>query len=98
MVALCQRLVLRGPPAGYRSGVAWIGKQLGSARETYGLPREMPVVVRLVIVMVLTGVSLPLIWWLASPLSPAVVALLAFFELVIVLAGLRRVLTARTFS
>lgn len=58
----------------------------------------MPVVARLVIVMVVTGVPLPLVWWLASPLSPAVVAVLAFFELVIVFAGLWRVLTARTFS
>lgn len=78
--------------------MARIGRQLRSVRETYGLPRQLPVVARLVIVMVVTGVPLPLIWWLASPLGPAVVAVLVFFELVIVFAGLWRVLTAHTLS
>jgi hypothetical protein len=67
-------------------------------RETYGLPREVPLVVRLLIVMVLTGIPLPLIWWLAAPLSAGVVAVLAFFELAIVFGGVWRVLTARAFN
>lgn len=39
-----------------------------------------------------------MIWWLDPHLSPAVVALLAFFELVLVFGGVWRVLTASTFS
>lgn len=78
--------------------MAWILRQLRAFRDTYGLPREMPVVARLLILMLLTGIPLPLIWWLAAPVSPVVVAIMLFFELVIVFGGLWRVLTANTFS
>jgi hypothetical protein len=82
--------------------VTWVSRQLRVRRETYllretyGLPREVPAVVRIVILTVLCGIPLLVISWLASPSSPVVVAVVLMLELAIVFDGLRRVLTART--
>jgi len=78
--------------------MAWLTRHLRSIRQTYGLPRELPVVARLLVLMVLCAIPLPLIWWLAAPSSPVVVAVLLVVELIIVFGGLWRVLAGSTFS
>lgn len=74
-----------------------LGQTFATVRDTYGLPRQMPVQIRLIGFTILSGIPIPLLWWLVLPKSAVVVGVLTLVELVIVFGGLWRILTARTF-
>jgi hypothetical protein len=66
-------------------------------RETYDLPKRVPVPFRQWAVMV--GVLLAvLVLWYVLPHTPIVVGLLAILTLGLVFAGVQRVLSSRTFN
>ncbi len=65
-----------------------------SIRETYDLPRRIPVSIRFMTFMTVFSIGAVLLW-LVLPDSPVTVALLAIALLVIVFAGVMRIFSAR---
>jgi hypothetical protein len=66
---------------------------LSSIRETYGLPRHVPIVVRIAVLMPIPP-AVVIGLWLVLPHSAAVVALLVFVAIALVLGGVWRILTS----
>ena len=80
----------RGPPRGYPGPMSPI-------RETYDLPKRVPVPFRHWALILGVLVTVLLLWYLL-PHTPIVVALLAIVTLALVFTGVQRVLSSRTFS
>lgn len=71
--------------------------QLQSIRRTYGLPRRVPVVIR-VLAFMLAAATVWVFLWLVLPDGPVTVVLLVLFVLGSLFAGLARIMTARELS
>ncbi len=80
----------RGPPRGYPGAMSPI-------RETYDLPKRVPVPFRQW-ALILGVIVAVLVLWYVLPHTPVVVGLLAIVTLALVFTGVQRVLSSRTFN
>lgn len=66
---------------------------ISSIRETYGLPRRVPIVVRIAVFLPIPP-AVVIGLWLALPHTAAVVALLVFVAIAVVFGGVWRILSS----
>ena len=68
-----------------------------SVRETYGLPKRIPVPVRIAVLMPLPA-AIVIVLWLVLPHTPVVIAVLVVAALAVVFGGVWRILASRELS